>query len=394
MTNRRQFLTGAISGAAISAATGIVGANVISNPTRKQPESRLLNPLGANQNGIELHPQKFTKFIALDVKGATTKDLMQAWMTIITDDINRLTQGRPLLADSQPELSTEHSNLTITVGFGPELFSKLKILDRAPVGFQKLPSFSIDQLNDKYSDGDVLFHVASDSQLHLEHVTRALIRDSIYFAKIRWIQSGFSSIDPNSPLKSQRNLMGQIDGTDNPQLNTQFFKDAVWADSGPSWYHNGTMLVLRRIEMNLDTWDTMEAPQKEEIIGRKLSNGAPLSGNNETDPLILDARDENGLSKIPPFAHVARARSAKGALPIFRRPFNYTDGFEKNGSVKAGLLWTAYAKDVYKQYVPIQESLAQFDLLNKWTTPIGSSLFACPGGRSKDSTLVSKDLFQ
>lgn len=394
MTNRRQFLAGAISGAAASAAAGFVGVASTENKAGEIEASGILSQLGNTQNGVELHPQKFSNFIALDIRHETTKDLMQAWMTVITDDINRLTKGQALLADSQPELSIQQSNLTITVGFGPLLFEKLNILDRAPQGFKKLPSFTIDQLEDRFSDGDVLFHVASNSKLHLEHVTRALVRDSNYFATVKWIQSGFASIDSNSPLKSQRNLMGQIDGTDNPQFGTPFFKEVVWADSGPSWYINGTMLVLRRIQMNLDTWDQMEAPQKEEVIGRKLTNGAPLSGIKETDPLILDAKDANGLSKIPPFSHVARARSAEGDLAIFRRPFNYTDGFDASGAVRAGLLWTAYAKDAFKQYVPIQERLAKFDLLNKWTTPVGSAIFAFPGGRLTESTMVSKDLFQ
>ncbi len=36
--------------------------------------------------------------------------------------------------------------------------------------------------------------------------------------------------------------------------------------------------------------------------------------------------------------------------------------------------------DPTAQFVPIQERLAQADVLNVWTTPIGSALFAVPGG--------------
>ena len=36
--------------------------------------------------------------------------------------------------------------------------------------------------------------------------------------------------------------------------------------------------------------------------------------------------------------------------------------------------------DPIAQFVPIQERLATSDVLNIWTTPIGSALFAVPGG--------------
>ena len=48
------------------------------------------------------------------------------------------------LADPQPELVVGPANLTITIGFGPELFRKLQLEHQLPNGFSDLPSFKID----------------------------------------------------------------------------------------------------------------------------------------------------------------------------------------------------------------------------------------------------------
>ena len=142
--------------------------------------------------------------------------------------------------------------------------------------------------------------------------------------------------------------------------------------------------MLRRIKMNLDTWDRLSTDQKEGVIGRKLSNGAPLTGSKERDLPNFEAVDENGIKVIPPFAHIRNAAGKKGQQ-FFRRPFNY----EVPGK-EAGLLWTAYCANITEQYVPIQTALDQGDLLNLWTTPVGSSIWVIPSGFTKGETLAAK----
>ncbi|MDN5659423.1 MAG: Dyp-type peroxidase, partial [Brevibacterium aurantiacum] len=39
-----------------------------------------------------------------------------------------------------------------------------------------------------------------------------------------------------------------------------------------------------------------------------------------------------------------------------------------------------YQADATAQFVPIQQRLDELDLLNEWTTPIGSAVFAIPPG--------------
>lgn len=393
MISRRGFLSAtAIAGVstAAGASLGAVGATYASSvaaETATADRSELFR--GAHQSGIETKTQAVTNFIAFDLRADTNRADARRWMSLITDDIERLSKGQPVLADPAPELAVGAARLTATVGFGLGFFQKLGLESQIPTGFIDLPSFKMDKLEDRYSGGDVLIHVSADDPIVLANASRALIRDSLPFATVRWMQNGFTHSPGMVPAGvSHRNLMGQVDGTENPKFGSQDFKDLVWIDSGPEWIRGGTLLVLRRIAMQLDTWDQLGTPEKEEVIGRNLSNGAPLTGVNENDVPDLNARYPNGLKVIPDFAHIRRAAPNKPGERIFRRPFSYHEGVSSNGSPDVGLLWTAYQKNIETQYLPIQKRLEQLDLLNEWTVPIGSATFAIPKGVMQGETLA------
>ena len=70
---------------------------------------------------------------------------------------------------------------------------------------------------------------------------------------------------------------------------------------------------------------------------------------------------------------------------IFRRPYNY-DVTPPEGSdaiSEAGQIFVSFQADPLAQYLPIQQRLADLDLLNQWTTPIGSAVFAIPPGAAE-----------
>jgi dye decolorizing peroxidase len=182
--------------------------------------------------------------------------------------------------------------------------------------------------------------------------------------------------------------MGQVDGTANPKPETLDFDQVVWIEDGPEWIRGGTQLVLRRIAMQLNTWDQLGTPSKEEVIGRKLSNGAPLTGENEEDLPDFAARHPNGLSVIPDFAHIRRAAPRDVTDRMFRRPFSYEGQPAADGTPDVGLLWTAYQRDLSKQFVPVQRRLDELDLLNEWTVPIGSAEFAIAGGVGRGQVIA------
>ena len=396
--SRRGFLVGASAstGALVGASAGaLVAANLATDAAAAAAQTAVLikrEPfVGKHQNGIELELQTFTNFVALDIKKSTDKNAMMRWMSLITDDIAKLTQGNPVVADAQPQLALGPARLTATVGFGPSLYSKLGLEDKRPASLKELPAFKVDDLKAEFCGGDVLLHVSADDPIVLSHAVRRLIADSTEFASVRWSQQGFSNAQGVTPKGvSQRNLMGQVDGTDNPALGSEDFANTVWIEDGPDWIRGGTLLVFRRIAMQLNTWDQLGRQAKEEVIGRKLDTGAPLGGQNENDVPDFDAVGAGGLKVIPEFAHIRRASPQAPGQRFFRRPFNYEVGMASDGTPDVGLLWTAYQRDIDKQYLPVQRRLDQFDLLSQWTKPIGSAVFAIAGGVSEGEIIAAK----
>jgi dye decolorizing peroxidase len=130
--------------------------------------------------------------------------------------------------------------------------------------------------------------------------------------------------------------------------------------------------------MDLDAWDTVDRPDREKSIGRTLDTGAPLTGGGEFDAPDFEARNVVGLPVIPDFSHMKRAKATNDDEVFARRGYNYdTAGGER---ADAGLLFEILAWDVARQYVPVQDRLATLDMMNLWTTPVGSSVFALPPG--------------
>jgi dye decolorizing peroxidase len=397
LVSRRGFLASGAAAAATAAVGLGVGATAATQLAESQAQtstaSREVKFEGAHQMGIETPIQAVTNMVAFDLlEGISLRD-MQRWMFLLTDDIRRMAVGEPVLADPAPELAIGAARFSAYVGFGPSLFRKLGIEDRMPDGLIDLPGFSIDALQDEFSGGDVLIHVCADDPLVLSHGVRNLVRDSLPFATVRWNQAGFAHSPGMVPEGvTHRNLMGQVDGTANPALQSDDFDEVVWIKDGPSWIQGGTLLVFRRIAMQLDTWDQLSSVGKGEVIGRTLQSGAPLTGSKESDLPDYEARSTTGLKVIPEFAHIRRASNSGHGERIFRRPFSYEMPITKQGSMDVGLLWCAYQRNIEKQYLPMQLRLAELDLLNKWTLPIGSATFAIPRGVIGDE-IIAEGLF-
>jgi dye decolorizing peroxidase len=194
------------------------------------------------------------------------------------------------------------------------------------------------------------------------------------------VQQGFrrgAGVEPGG--RTQRNLFGQLDGTANPRPGGPL-ETAVWVADGPAWLRDSTTLVVRRISMNLETWDLLGRPERELAVGRRLDTGAPLTGTAEHDEPDFAATGPDGLVVIPDFAHLTRAHVGDDRLKILRRPYNYDGVPAADGTADSGLIFASYQSDIARQFLPIQRRLAERDLLNEWTTPIGSAVFAIPPG--------------
>lgn len=386
LSRRRLLLGGAVAGLGAVAA---VGADAFLNRGADTSEGSQREPalnggatipfFGIHQAGIATTPQAHATFIALDLHPETDRGALRRMMNILTDDAARLTQGRPALADSEPELGAIPAHLTVTFGFGPEFVTRASTTQALPAWLGPLPAFTIDQLDLAWNDGDLLLHVAADDALTVAHATRMLLKDARSFATVRWVQTGFRRAHGSEkPGTTMRNLFGQVDGTVNPALDSDDFARLVWSTDG--WLAGGTSFVVRRIRMNLDKWDRLDREGREESVGRTLDNGAPLTGTREQDEPDFDAKTSIGFPVIPEFSHLRRARSENASERIYRRGYNYDDAPTGHEISNSGLLFVSYQADVTKQFVPIQKRLDDLDLLNEWTTPIGSAVFAIPPG--------------
>lgn len=336
---------------------------------------------GVHQAGVDTPAQIYTKFLGFNLLDPT-RETYEAISRIVTDDAARLTQGEPALGDTEPEVAANPARLTITMGVGRTLLEQLDV--PIPDSLPPIPAFKTDALDPRWGQTDLLLQVGSDDPLTLAHAQRMLTKDLSTLTTIAWIQSGFISPTPGTEGgRASRNLMGQVDGTVNPQLDQ--FDDVVWINDG-SWADGGTVLVLRRIRMMMNDWDLIDRPAKEIALGRTLDTGAPLGGASESDPVDFDAVDDNGLPVIPRDAHIRLAHASTPEESILRRPYSYDEGII-DGTADMGLLFAAYTKNPSKSFIPMQERLAESDSMNRWLTTIGSAAYLMLPGVSEGELL-------
>ena len=385
-STRRQFLLGgAVAGVGAAAAIGAdLALDTMTEGLASEPASlngeQTVPYYGTHQAGIDTDAQAHGLFVALDLLDGTTREDLTRMMRILTDDAARLTQGGPALADSEPELAQPPARLTVTFGFGSRFVARAE--GEPPDWLTALPSFATDQLLSEFCDGDLLVQIAADDPLTVAHTARMLLKDARTFASVRWSQQGFRRAHGTvRPGTTMRNLFGQVDGTSNPVPGTADFEQVVWNAGG--WLAGGTSMVVRRIGMNLDKWDRLDRGGREQSVGRYLSSGAPLTGTDEFDEPDFGATTPIGFPVIPEFSHVRRARSENPAERIFRRAYNYDERPAGGAVSRSGLIFVSFQADVDRQFVPIQTRLDQLDLLNEWTVPIGSAVFAVPPGCAK-----------
>ncbi|HEV6955500.1 MAG TPA: Dyp-type peroxidase [Promicromonospora sp.] len=399
--SRRAFLQG--GAAALGGAALALGGRAAVDAAAAEPPPPPVPPVdatgtatvpfrGARQPGVDTVPQAFAALVALDLVDGVDRDALVRLMGIWTDDVERLMAGRPGLADTEPELATIPARLTVTLGYGPGVFTAAGLEHRRPTWLRPLPAFGIDRLEDRWNDGDLLLQVCADDDVTVTHAVRLLVKEARTFATVRWVQRGFRRAPgTEKPGTTMRNLMGQVDGTRN--LDPAVDPDLVWhADGSRGWLVGGTSMVVRRIAINLDTWDELDRSGREEVVGRRLDTGAPLTGTREHDEPDLEAKGPNGFEVIGTFAHIRRSRTDDPEQRFLRRAYNYDAAPVPGALSDSGLLFVTFQADVDRQFVPIQQRLDELDLLNQWTTPVGSAVFAIPPG-ARDGEYLGQGLF-
>ena len=343
---------------------------------------------GEHQAGIETPAQANATFVAFDLLPDVDREAIARLMRLWTQDAAKLTQGEPIIGDSSPQMAENPSGLTITFGFGRGAFEQADIAEQWPMNVDAIPSYSIDRLEEAWNDGDIVIQVAGDDQNTNFHAVHQLLRTGKTFATPIWMQRGFLDAAGVNTGNIGRNLLGQVDGQANVAPGTAEFAERTWMTQPSPWV-GGTTMVVRRIQFGMDTWDKMSEKVKGSVIGRDLESGAPLSGGDAKASMDLDANDADGDHAIGDNAH-ARLAFTDNNQGIVRRGYNYDDGMTA-GVRDVGLIFVSFQAQI-ERYLRIQEALAGIDALNKWTTPVGSALYAVPPG-AKEGEWIGETIF-
>lgn len=403
----RRSLIGAAGAGVVAAAAAGAGAREL--VVREEAEADTADATGAvpfhgsHQAGIVTPAQDRLHFATFDMTATTRRelvDLLAAWTTAAA----QMTAGRDAgltgavrgPAEAPPDdtgeaLGLAPSQLTITVGFGPSLFTDAKgkdrfgIADRRPPALRDLPRFPGDALDPERSGGDLAVQAcAADPQVAV-HAIRNLARIAFGTAAVRYSQLGFGRTSSTTRAQTTpRNLLGFKDGTNNLKAeDTKLLREQLWVQpgDGPGWMTGGSYLVTRRIRMTIETWDRTSLGEQEALIGRAKGSGAPHGGKAEFDPINFAAKGADGTPAIATTAHVRLAHpDHNSGARMLRRGYNFVDGSDSLGRLDAGLFFMAYQRDPRTQFVPVQRALARDDALNEYLVHTGSAVFACPPG--------------
>ncbi|MFE5910298.1 iron uptake transporter deferrochelatase/peroxidase subunit [Streptomyces wedmorensis] len=341
---------------------------------------------GRHQAGITTPLQARGHLVAFDLApGAGRKEaaaLLRRWSATA----KTLMAGKAPAGDTGIALDAGPSSLTVTFGFGRTFFDRTGLASRRPTALDPLPAFSADALDARRSEGDLWVQIGADDALVAFHALRALQKDAGDAARVRWQMNGFNrSAGATAKPMTARNLMGQVDGTGNPKPTDPDFDRRIFVPAGASgaeeWMAGGSYAVVRRIRMLLDDWEKLPQDRQEKVIGRRKSDGAPLSGGTETTELDLDKLGTDGKTVIPDNAHSRiSAPEQNGGAAMLRRPFSFHDGIGPDGTPDAGLLFVCWQADPLRGFVPVQRKLDRGDALSAFIRHEASGLFAVPGG--------------
>ncbi|MEU6285128.1 iron uptake transporter deferrochelatase/peroxidase subunit [Streptomyces sp. NPDC047028] len=389
--SRRALLgTAGATGLVLGAAGGAVGytaAPAQATPLTSIGSDRALFHV-KHQPGITEDLQSCGHIIAFDLTAGAGRKEAAALLRRWSMTAERLMAGEPAPHhDTDVARDAGPSSLTITFGFGHSFFGRTGLEKQRPTALDPLPDFSSDHLDKSRSDGDLWVQIGANDALVAFHALRAIQTEAGSAARVRWQMNGFNrSPGATAHPMTARNLMGQVDGTRNPKPSDATFDQRIFVPSAgePAWMAGGSYAVVRRIRMLLDDWEKLSLGAQEQVIGRRKSDGAPLTGGTETTPMNLEKADAKGEYVVPLNAHARIARpDQNGGAALLRRAYSYHDGYDADGTPDAGLLFICWQSDPLRGFVPIQRKLDRGDALSQFIRHEASGLFAVPGGAAK-----------
>ncbi|UCZ85796.1 deferrochelatase/peroxidase EfeB [Pseudomonas sp. L5B5] len=356
---------------------------------------------GQHQSGIVTPRPAAGMMVAFDVLASDRDDLERLFRTL-DERIAFLMQGGPV-PNVDPKLPPLDSgilgpvvtpdNLTITVSVGESLFDeRFGLAPAKPKRLVRMVGFPNDALEPACCHGDLSLQFCSNTADTNIHALRDIVKNLPDLLLVRWKQEG--SVPPQAPAKpgepaqSARNFLGFRDGSANPDSNDQkAMQQIVWVQPGsdePAWATHGSYQAVRIIRNFVERWDRTPLQEQESILGRIKATGAPMDGHRESQ--VPDyAKDPHGkVTKLDAHIRLANPRTAKTQQNlILRRPFNYSNGVNKNGQLDMGLLFICYQADLEKGFITVQTRL-NGEPLEEYLKPTGGGyFFTLPGVTGK-----------
>jgi deferrochelatase/peroxidase EfeB len=399
--SRRNFLKGAVSGAAGTALAGgvlIGGAHADAQAATATADDATPTAAsypfhGAHQAGI-LTPAPADKQAAMvlasfNVTAGSTAELTDLLRTL-TSRARVLTTGGapPDLGIGQPPADSDvlgpsmpADGLTVTLGVGSSLFDdRFGLASRKPLRLTRMLAFPNDALEEAWLHGDFSLQLCANHPDAVHHALRDIMRHTRGGMQLNWKMQGYAS--PPRPSGTGRNLLGFKDGTANP--TGPLATSLIWvADPAePAWAMGGSYQAVRLIRMLVDFWDRVSINEQEGMFGRRRDSGAPLDGNNEFDTPDYAADPQGNVIPLDSHIRLANPRTAPTAdQRLVRRSYNYDLGVDENGDMQAGHVFLAYQQDLERQFVTVQTRLVNEPLVD-YVQPFGGGyFFVLPGVR-------------
>ncbi|MQT55996.1 deferrochelatase/peroxidase EfeB [Pseudomonas sp. FSL R10-0399] len=415
---RRRVLLGmgvagaALAGSALScpamAASGAANAQVAQAPSSDKTQDHH-EFHGQHQNGIVTPRPAAGMLVSFDVLATDRADLERLFRTL-NERIAFMTKGGPV-TQVDPKLPPTDSgilgpvvtpdNLTVTVSVGESLFDERYGLGSVkPKHLSRMQGFPNDALEPAFCHGDLSLQFCANTADTNIHALRDIVKNLPDLLLVRWKQEG--TVPPQAPTKpgvppqSARNFLGFRDGSANPDSNDNTLMNSiVWVQPGsdePKWAVDGSYQAVRIIRNFVERWDRTPLQEQQSIFGRNKASGAPMDGHHETDVPDYSKDPEGKVTKLDAHIRLANPRTAETSKNlILRRPFNYSNGVNKNGQLDMGLLFICYQSNLENGFIAVQTRL-NGEPLEEYLKPIGGGYFFTLPGVRDDKDFIGRSL--
>ena len=415
---RRRILMGmGVAGAALAGGAlscpAMAGGNPANAQVTQAPSSDKTQDhhdyYAQHQNGIVTPRPAAGMLVAFDVLASDREDLERLFRTL-NERIAFLMKGGAV-PQVDPKLPPVDSgilgpvvtpdNLTVTVSVGESLFDERFALGKfKPKRLSRMQGFPNDALDPVQCHGDLSLQFCANTADTNIHALRDIVKNLPDLLLVRWKQEGSvppqAPVKPGEPAQSARNFLGFRDGSANPDSNDNTaMNQIVWVQHGsdePQWAVNGSYQAVRIIRNFVERWDRTPLQEQESIFGRNKANGAPMDGTRETDVPDYSKDPHGKITKLDAHIRLANPRTAqtRNSL-ILRRPFNYSNGVNKNGQLDMGLLFICYQRDLVQGFIAVQTRL-NGEPLEEYLKPVGGGYFFTLPGVRDDQDFIGRTL--